>query len=76
MEAPCSCTVSVLADVGQQSEQDESNGCRVTSVAACAAAAAATTAGGIAAAAWSPDGELLAVLGYNQLLLLMTKVRS
>lgn len=31
-------------------------------------------AGGLAAAAWSPDGELLALLGYNQLLLLMNKV--
>lgn len=31
-------------------------------------------AGGLAAAAWSPDGELLALMGYNQLLLMMNKV--
>lgn len=31
--------------------------------------------GGVAAAGWSPDGELLVLLGYNQGLLMMNKVR-
>jgi hypothetical protein len=30
--------------------------------------------GGVAAAGWSPDGELLVLLGYNQGLLMMNKV--
>jgi hypothetical protein len=30
--------------------------------------------GGVAAAGWSPDGEQLAVLGFNGLLLIMNKV--
>jgi hypothetical protein len=32
--------------------------------------------GGVAAAGWSPDGELLVLLGYNQGLLMMNKVSS
>jgi hypothetical protein len=32
--------------------------------------------GGVAAAGWSPDGEQLAVLGFNGLLLIMNKVGS
>lgn len=32
--------------------------------------------GGLAAAAWSPNGEQLAVLGFNGLLLIMNKVRE
>jgi hypothetical protein len=31
---------------------------------------------GIAAAGWSPNGEQLAVLDYNGLLLIMNKVRA
>jgi WD40 repeat protein len=33
-------------------------------------------AGGLAAAAWSPDGEVLALVSANGLLLLMTRVRT
>lgn len=32
--------------------------------------------GGVAAAAWSPNGEQLALLGFNGLLLIMNKVRG
>lgn len=57
---------AAAAAATQHHQQQQECGCEVEEV--------GVVQGGVAASAWSPDGEQLAVLGYNGLLLVMNKV--